>query len=594
MRFKSTSVGGFQVFSVSGSNTISFAIAATAQAKVGLLGFAVERIDPAEKQRYFMLGFKVFRSLVPNPTPNMHISTWDHPVQSFVWDDFTAKPDREYEYVFYPLRGSPKNLDRGAAPLHVRVRTEALYGDSQHDVFFNRGVASSQAYTRQFGNKKPSQLLPQERDRALHWLARDLQEALLKFIAQPRAGDGLLCCFYEFSLPVAAEALKEAIDRGVDVKVIIDAKENEHTDKQGFHPSFPRTENLDTIKQARIPRKNIIMRDKNPANIQHNKFMVLLKGKRRKPAEVWTGSTNLSLGGMTGQTNVGHWVRSETVAARFQEYWNLLATNPGSAKGGTRTDATRQKSAYRKAVQGLTKAPDSIKVIQKGITPIFSPRPNLDILTLYTKLVSGADDFSAITLAFGISGDIKKLLKLNTTGGHIVFLLLEKEDRPNKRNKEPFVVINASNNVYKAWGSFIEEAVYQWARETNTRVLQLSHHVSYIHSKFLLMDPLSTDPVVVTGSANFSRASTTDNDENMLIIRGNQRVADIYFTEFNRLFNHYYFRSVLDNDRRHDRDAQRSTLFLDETSAWLNKYAPGKLRAKRVEIYRKMKGFTNL
>lgn len=30
----------------------------------------------------------------------------------------------------------------------------------------------------------------------------------------------------------------------------------------------------------------------------------------------------------------------------------------------------------------------------------------------------------------------------------------------------------------------------------------------------------------------------------MQFVRGNLRVADIYFTEFNRLFNHYYFRSV--------------------------------------------------
>ena len=73
--------------------------------------------------------------------------------------------------------------------------------------------------------------------------------------------------------------------------------------------------------------------------------------------------------------------------------------------------------------------------------------------------------------------------------------------------------------------------------------------MSYIHSKFLLMDPLGDDPIVVTGSANFSDASTNDNDENMLIIRGDQRVADIYFTEFNRLFNHYYFRSVQEETR---------------------------------------------
>jgi phosphatidylserine/phosphatidylglycerophosphate/cardiolipin synthase-like enzyme len=95
--------------------------------------------------------------------------------------------------------------------------------------------------------------------------------------------------------------------------------------------------------------------------------------------------------------------------------------------------------------------------------------------------------------------------------------------------------------VYKAWGAFLRDPVYQWVRETNARQLALNHHVSYIHSKILLRDPLGADPIVVTGSANFSAASTTDNDENMLVIRGNRRVADIYFTEFNRLFNHYSF-----------------------------------------------------
>ena len=73
---------------------------------------------------------------------------------------------------------------------------------------------------------------------------------------------------------------------------------------------------------------------------------------------------------------------------------------------------------------------------------------------------------------------------------------------------------------------------------------------AYIHSKFMLIDPLGADPIVVTGSANFSVASTKENDENMLIVRGDRRVADIYFTEFNRLFNHYYFRSVIEDPSR--------------------------------------------
>ena len=142
---------------------------------------------------------------------------------------------------------------------------------------------------------------------------------------------------------------------------------------------------------------------------------------------------------------------------------------------------------------------------------------------------------SCITLAFGISEAFKTLLKDNATNSPIAFFLLEKQDKPNPKSKKEFVGLNAANNVYKAWGSFLRDPLYQWTKETNAKALQLNVHVSYIHSKFLLMDPLSKDPVVVTGSANFSAPSTNDNDENMLLIRGNRRVADIYFTEFNRI-----------------------------------------------------------
>jgi phosphatidylserine/phosphatidylglycerophosphate/cardiolipin synthase-like enzyme len=61
----------------------------------------------------------------------------------------------------------------------------------------------------------------------------------------------------------------------------------------------------------------------------------------------------------------------------------------------------------------------------------------------------------------------------------------------------------------------------------------------------MLVDPLSDNPIVIAGSANFSDASTIQNDENMLIVRQNKRVADIYFGEFMRLFSHFSFRESL-------------------------------------------------
>jgi phosphatidylserine/phosphatidylglycerophosphate/cardiolipin synthase-like enzyme len=86
----------------------------------------------------------------------------------------------------------------------------------------------------------------------------------------------------------------------------------------------------------------------------------------------------------------------------------------------------------------------------------------------------------------------------------------------------------------------------RWLEE---RLTDLNSHVRYIHNKFMLIDPLSDDPIVIGGSANFSVPSTEDNDENMLVIRGNKRVADIYLGEFMRLYSHHAFREFAESER---------------------------------------------
>jgi hypothetical protein len=355
-------------------------------AKKGLLGFAVERFDPKKGERFTMPGFKVFKSVIPNPTPHVQVSTTDHPVQSFLWDDFTAEPDHVYEYSFQPLRGKPKNLDRSAKPIPIKVRTEPLFTKKDHDVFFNRGVASSQAYERNFGNNKPDDLTPaSKRQEALDFLTRDLDEAIAKFIASAGKNDTLLCCFYEFRHEPVVKALAAARKKIKNLQIIIDAKVNEYTDKNGkFHASFPRKENLNAISDENIPDSSIIKRERNPNDIQHNKFMVLLKGASQTPTDVWTGSTNISLGGFTGQTNVGHWVRGDkATAAAFKAHWDLLATDPGSTKKDDKATAAKKRKAFRTAVEALQPAPTTSPRSRLARLLVFSPRSGSSVLDLY-------------------------------------------------------------------------------------------------------------------------------------------------------------------------------------------------------------------
>ena len=83
----------------------------------------------------------------------------------------------------------------------------------------------------------------------------------------------------------------------MNVQLIIDGKVNEKKDKKGkIQESFPREENLRMLAKAHIPKANVILREAKPNNIEHNKFIVLLKGAAQVPTEVWTGSTNISEG----------------------------------------------------------------------------------------------------------------------------------------------------------------------------------------------------------------------------------------------------------------------------------------------------------
>jgi phosphatidylserine/phosphatidylglycerophosphate/cardiolipin synthase-like enzyme len=96
------------------------------------------------------------------------------------------------------------------------------------------------------------------------------------------------------------------------------------------------------------------------------------------------------------------------------------------------------------------------------------------------------------------------------------------------------------------WGDYLHSAEFdQWAEEHLT---SFNKWVKFVHTKIILVDPMTRSPTVITGSANYSDNSTTDNEENSVLVREDgsgaaTRVADIYLTEYQRLFMHFVFRS---------------------------------------------------
>jgi len=531
----------FSVHAIAGTYVVLLGFNAKKSATKGLLGYAIHRSDLTEGESYWLKGFKTFEETAPHIRPGTLVSTLEHPVQSFFWGDYTAKPAHEYMYTIVPIFGEPKNISEGSR-MQVKIKTECE-DQGVHAIYFNRGVAASQAYVRKFGAKKPDKVASRK---ALVWLSRGLEEGLLNFIKQangPRYS--LRGAFYEFDYIPVLKAFAGAANKGADVKIIYDARKNP-----------PKKKNDAAIRKAGISGL-MIKRTRNKSYISHNKFVVLLKNGRA--VQVWTGSTNITKGGIFGQSNVGHIVRDEETAESYRAYWQELSADP------TNSDLKEWN---------VHNTPDpSGKPSKNTITPIFSPRPNKPhtVLNWYAERLDSAKETVNLTAAFGVNPLMADVFAKDKK--YLRYLLLEK---PGKN----YGLLCRDIDVRIAVGARLSyDYLYRWIRE---KLTGYNFWVSYIHTKFMLVDPLSDNPTVITGSANFSEPSTTKNDENMLVIQGDTRVADIYLGEFMRLFNHFYFRNVVTRQSARQGSADRKSAFLKPDDSWCKRYYDrGSLKQKQ-------------
>ena len=526
------SAGGLSVHAVAGSNVVLLGLDLPKARTKGLLGFAIERFDPAENERYWLRGFKVFEQTAHGLPPGSSVSLLEHPLQSFLWADYTAKPGRAYEYRIVALHGKPKNL-QVRREVTVAVTTERV-DQGTHAVYFNRGVAGSQAYVSQFGNRAPRD--GDRSDPAYDWLSRGLEEALLAFIGSATGPQfAIRASVYEFNYPMALDAFRAAADRGVDVKIVYDRRGPASND-----PDRPKVWQVTEPAVTRAGLDPFMIARRTNSAISHNKFVVLLRDGT--PQAVWTGSTNLTWGGLFGQSNVGHLIRDETVAAAFHDYWNRLSADPDY-------DLIRPAN--------LVASPDPASPPPAGTTAVFSPRTGLQLIDWYAAQAGRARRSFFMTAAFGVHEKIAAAIAPESDV--MRYLVLEREQAEGVR-------FDADRDVKIAVGSFLRTSILdRWTRE---RLTGLNRNVLYSHTKFMLVDPLTEDPLVISGSGNFSDPSVGRNDENMLLVRGDTRLADIYLGEFMRVFNHFYFRYLQQKLRTEPADIA----FLKPDDRWVGRY----------------------
>lgn len=515
MRVTKTS-NGFKVHAMAGTYVVMLGFDLPQTDCDGLLGFSIHRIDHTENEADFLKGMKAFAETDPGFPPGSLYSTKDHPIQSFQWADYSAKPGHRYTYTVTANKGAPTDLTAHAVTV-IDIATESPEtGD--HDVYFNRGVSGSQAYVRRFGDNAPQDI---SNRKAFEWLSRGLNEALEDYIRSCVPGrDQLRIAAYEFNYDRFLELVKEVRDTGVDIRIVYDARKD-----------IPKVKNIAAVQAHGLDGADVSFpRTQSKSYISHNKFIVKLHDG--VPQSVWTGGTNFSEGGIYGHSNVAHVVEEPEISQKFLDYWNVLAQDPPSAP-------------LKDSVEAISPIPAVMP--PAGTSVLFSPRKNLDALNWYADLAMQATDGLFMTFAFGMNDIFKNVYR--NSAAPLRLALLEKKTRSMKNGPEKVAeeqkiqeLRNMPENVFAIGDLIRTNKIDGWVKE---RLSGLNAHVRYVHNKFMIVDPLGDDPIVVAGSANFSDASTRRNDENMIIVRGNKRVADIYLGEFMRLYSHHAFRESL-------------------------------------------------
>lgn len=310
-----------------------------------------------------------------------------------------------------------------------------------------------------------------------------LDDTLVAYI--DRATESIDLAIYSFSNITSAsvpEALNRASARGVQVRVIA-CGTNQNSGVNSLNAEIP---------VLIAPDEN------NRDGIMHNKFAVIdaESANPEKPL-VWTGSTNISYNQIVFDANNMIFIQDQALARaykiEFEEMWGSSSAQPNEANakfGAEKTDNTPHEFIIGgRRVESYFSPSDGTN--QQIIDAIQTADFNLNVATM---LITRTD--VALTIedanARGVAVNILTEGDANTT-----------------------TVNSILENALGA-GSFVFDT-----------------HYGILHHKYAVIDnnKEESDPLVITGSHNWSNSANEINDENTLIIHS-EDIANQYYQNF--------------------------------------------------------------
>ena len=314
-------------------------------------------------------------------------------------------------------------------------------------------------------------------------------------------------CVYDFDRQIVCDSLIAAHNRGVEIRVIIDG---DNWSTQAY-----------ALQDAGIP----VICDTFPvgysgSNLMHNKFILFDVRDSTTLADdiVWTGSYNVTDNGTDLNAQNVIVIKDPNVGAaflaEFNEMWGSDSMVPDADNSKFSTSKTDNSDHW-------------FWVGDVQVECFFSPTEDaMDTIAQY--VVSTADtsvDFCIFSFTYQAICDSMK----NHWNG-------ESGEYCNVRGVFDATFWTGSPYSKARDMAGFADAPNPWSPPLDTLqkiITKDNVDGNLLHSKYMIIDAFKTDsdPIVVTGSANWSNNSNNYNDENIVIIHSS-RVANLYYQDF--------------------------------------------------------------
>jgi hypothetical protein len=438
--------------------------------------------------------------------------------------------------------------------------------------------------------------IPEPGDRIRKFLTADVLGFLLSLIDRTEKDGGeLYLALYELHDPELIARLTKLTKAG-KAHVILSTAGSVNLTPKTKPPTKPRrpdvwdTENHDARAGLHAASAGTVQ-DRlfnNSSHIGHNKFAVYVKGGVAKA--VLSGTTNWTETGLCTQSNNAILIEDDKLASIYLEYWKRLQADVQPAgvplqdafHGSTAVGFARNSGVQGAVIRAanLTPAPP-VQLTHGGgtVEVFFSPntkaktRPRKkkpddpdpptppDLSRVYSLMEQA--DHAILFLVFlpgvgGVQNVIGPAAKLAAANPKLLVqgAISDPDALPPRQGPTEYTKPNGSKGKLPApavWWPAGDDSRIAMVRAAavpaqtgDLRKELLSAGFAIIHDKIVVIDPL--DPqrcTVVTGSHNLGFKASYQNDENLLVIRGNQSLAISYAVHVLDVYDHYVMRARL-------------------------------------------------